>query len=397
MGKKDKKNKKDKSKAKAKPKPRNHKPKAKKAKKVKRPSNKRIAFVGVGRMGANMARHLNDLNYRVTAVYDVNRAAASSLAEEIGATAYTKLADVTKNADIVFTVVTNDRAMNSIFFGKRDNLLTGSQGRLFINCATLSPDIQKKVATAAKRRKGAALEACMASSISHARTGQLYLMVGGDEAVFKKHTRLLEDLSVNLSHIGPVGKAAEVKALVNMVMNINTAGLAEGLGLAKALKLDLKMICQVFSQTGANSRVLETDAEDMIDRDHECWFSAEHAAKDSGIAGSIAKQVKLDLPLNAATQAQYALMVKEGLGDLDKSGIAELTFPGRHLAKKKAPARRRPAAKKKAAAKKAPAKKAPVKKKAPARKAAPKKKAPARKAAAKRKAPAKRKTAAKNR
>ncbi len=292
-------------------------------------------------MGANMARHLNDLNYNITAVYDVNRSAAKDLAEEINATAYTKLADVTAAADIIFTVVTNDAAMKKIFLGKKDSLLTAAAGKTFINCATLSPDIQKAISTAAKRRKASCIEACMASSISHARTGQLYLMIGADDDVYKRNKRLLENLSVNLRHIGKVGKAAEVKALVNMVMNINTAGLAEGLGLAKALGHDLNMICEVFSQTGANSRVLETDAEDMIDRDHECWFSAEHAAKDSGIAGGLAKAKKINLPLNAATKSQYDRMVELGIGDLDKSGVAELTFPGRTGNKKKTRARKK--------------------------------------------------------
>lgn len=316
-----------------------------KKKTARRPSNQKIAFVGVGRMGANMARHLNDLNYNVTAVYDVHRPSAEALAEEIGATAYTKLADVTANADIIFTVVTNDAAMKKIFLGKKDSLLVDAAGKTFINCATLSPEIQKTVATAAKRRKASSIEACMASSISHARTGQLYLMVGADDDVFKKNKKLLEDISINLRHIGKIGKAAEVKALVNMVMNINTAGLAEGLGLAKALGHDLNMICEVFSQTGANSRVLETDAEDMIARDHDCWFSASHAAKDSGIAGGLAKAKKLDLPLNTATKAQYDRMVELGIGELDKSGVAELTFPGRTGTKKKT-ARRKTARKK---------------------------------------------------
>ena len=90
------------------------------------------------------------------------------------------------------------------------------------------------------------------------------------------------------------------------------------------------MICEVFSQTGANSRVLETDSEDMIGRDHECWFSAEHAAKDSGIAQALAGEAGLRLPVNDATKAQYDKMTAEGLGELDKSGVAELTFPGRH-------------------------------------------------------------------
>ncbi len=89
-----------------------------------------------------------------------------------------------------------------------------------------------------------------------------------------------------MRYIGKAGEAAKVKALVNMVMNINTAGLAEGLGLGAALGLDLKMLREVFSQTGANSRVLETDGEDMQNRDHSCFFSAAHAAKDSGIASS---------------------------------------------------------------------------------------------------------------
>ncbi|MEC8824329.1 MAG: NAD(P)-dependent oxidoreductase [Verrucomicrobiota bacterium] len=307
----------------------------------RRPSPKKIAFVGVGRMGANMARHLNDLNYNITAVYDVNRTAAKEIAEEIGAKAYTKLADVTAAADIIFTVVTNDAAMKKIFLGGKDNLFTAAAGKTFINCATLSPEIQKTISTSAKRRKASCIEACMASSISHARTGQLYLMIGADNDVYKKNKKLLENLSVNLRHIGKIGKAAEVKALVNMVMNINTAGLAEGLGLAKVLGHDLDMICEVFSQTGANSRVLETDAEDMIDRDHECWFSAEHAAKDSGIADGLAKTKKINLPLNAATKSQYDRMVELGIGDLDKSGIAELTFPGRTGNKKKTRARKR--------------------------------------------------------
>jgi 3-hydroxyisobutyrate dehydrogenase len=92
------------------------------------------------------------------------------------------------------------------------------------------------------------------------------------------------------------------------------------------------MLREVFSQTGANSRVLETDGGDMQARDHECYFSAEHAAKDSGIALSLARGQQLDLPLATATKAQYDAMVKHGLGGLDKSGISELTFKSRQPA-----------------------------------------------------------------
>lgn len=289
----------------------------------------KIGFVGLGRMGANMARRLKDCGFTVSAVYDINHDIAQALALELGASASRTLAEVTAAAHVVITVVTDDAAMRSIFFGETDNLLVDSEGRLFINCATVSPTVHLEVETAAEEAGAQALEGCMASSITQAREGSLYLMIGGKEAVFTMARPILENLASNVRYIGNAGEAAKVKALVNMVMNINTAALAEGLGLASALSLDLGMIREVFAQTGAHSRVLMTDGEDMQNRDHACFFSASHAAKDSGIALQLAESKSLNLPLAAATKAQFDRMVAAGLGELDKSGIAELTFPGR--------------------------------------------------------------------
>ncbi|MEI6085713.1 MAG: NAD(P)-dependent oxidoreductase [Verrucomicrobiota bacterium] len=297
----------------------------------------RIGVVGVGRMGANMARRLVDVGYRVTTVYDVRTAAAQELAKELGATACTRLADVTAQADVIITVVVDDKSMEAIFAGKKDNLLQGAKGKTFINCATVSPETHVKVEKLAKKAGAGTLEGCMASSINQARAGTLYLMCAGEKSTFDKVKPILTKLSDDgklMRYIGTAGKAAQVKALVNMVMNINTAGLAEGLGLGAALGLDLKTLMEVFSQTGANSRVLVTDGEDMVNRDHACFFSAAHAAKDSAIALGVAKKAKLNLPLATATYQQFKKMTQVGLGDLDKSGIAELTFKGRGPKKK---------------------------------------------------------------
>ncbi|RFC51150.1 MAG: 3-hydroxyisobutyrate dehydrogenase [Verrucomicrobia bacterium] len=292
--------------------------------------SQKIAFVGVGRMGANMARRLKDTGHTVTAVYDVHAPSAAELAKEIGATHAAKLADVTAAADIIFTVVTDDAAQLAVFAESGDSLLTGAKGRIFINCATLTPKVHVEVEKRAKQAGAISLEGCMASSIPQARNGTLYLMCAGDKATFDQVKPILDQLSTALRYIGPTGQAAQVKALVNMVMNINTAGLAEGLGLGAALGLDLAMLREVFLQTGANSQVLKTDGEDMQNRDHSCFFSGAHAAKDSGIAAQLGKDVGLNLPLANATKAQFDQMVKLGLGSLDKSGVAELTFKGRH-------------------------------------------------------------------
>jgi 3-hydroxyisobutyrate dehydrogenase-like beta-hydroxyacid dehydrogenase len=281
-------------------------------------------------MGANMARRLRDRQETVVAVYDEVHARSADLATELGCEVAANPARVAELADIIFTVVSDDAAMRHIFSSTgTETLLRHATNRLFVNCATLSPTVHVEVETLVTRQGGRCLEACMASSITQARQGTLYLMCGGRPDVFESAKPLLEKLSAHLRYIGASGEAAKVKALVNMVMNCNTAALAEGLGLGAALGLDLTMLREVFAQTGAASRVLETDGEDMQSRSHDCYFSAVHAAKDSGIALSLAETAGVAVPLAQATYDQYQRLVALGKGELDKSAVSELTFKDR--------------------------------------------------------------------
>ncbi len=281
-------------------------------------------------MGANMARRLKDRGETIVAVYDRDRATATGLATELGCEAAASPARVAELASIIFTVVSDDDAMRQIFSATgSENLLQNAKDRLFVNCATLSPAVHMEVEALVTQQGGQSLEACMASSITQARQGTLYLICGGRQDVFESAKPLLEKLSAHLRYVGSAGEAAKVKALVNMVMNCNTAALAEGLGLGAALGLDLTMLREIFAQTGAASRVLETDGEDMQNRAHDCYFSAAHAAKDSGIALALAKAAGLTLPLAQATYDQYQQLVALGKGELDKSAVSELTFKDR--------------------------------------------------------------------
>jgi 3-hydroxyisobutyrate dehydrogenase len=290
----------------------------------------KIGVIGTGRMGANLARRLHDVGYPIVALYDVRPESAAEVAAQTGGEVTSSLARVSELADVVVTVVSDDAAMYQIFASHGDSLLINAKGRIFLNCATVTPQVHRDVERMVSERGGDSLEACMASSIPQARNGTLYLMIGGRPEVFERVKPLLEKMSASLKYVGEAGTAAQVKALVNMVMNVNTAALAEGLGLGDALGLDLDLLREVFSQTGANSRVLETDGADMQHREHDVYFSAAHAAKDSGIALSLAKEAGLSLPLAAAAFEQYERMKAAGLGELDKSGVSELTFKSRH-------------------------------------------------------------------
>src|SRR5205823_3195921 len=117
-----------------------------------------IGFVGVGRMGANMARRLKDRKFNVTAVYDSSRKAATDLAGELGCAAAQDLSEVTAQSDVIFTVVTDDNAMRQIFSGAGDNLLKNARGKLFINCATISPQVHVDVEKLAEKAGAESLE-----------------------------------------------------------------------------------------------------------------------------------------------------------------------------------------------------------------------------------------------
>ena len=154
----------------------------------------RIGLVGVGRMGSNMARRLHERGYPVAAIYDVRADVAAALAQELGGRAAATLAEVTEAADVIFTVVSDDRAMERIFAPRKqgDSLLHRAAGKLFINCATVSPAAQIIAARAAKKAGAEALEACMAASITQAREGTLFLMCGGEQKTFERARPILE-------------------------------------------------------------------------------------------------------------------------------------------------------------------------------------------------------------
>ena len=123
-------------------------------------------------MGANMARRLQDQGYTISGVYDIDPTKTDTLARELSCEAVTTPSGLTESSNTVFTVVTDDEAMRSIFKeNDPHSLLAPNKDCLFINCATLSPSIHKEIESMVERHGGQSLEACMASSITQAREG----------------------------------------------------------------------------------------------------------------------------------------------------------------------------------------------------------------------------------
>src|SRR3984893_11706332 len=169
----------------------------------------RVGVVGVGRMGANMARRLKDVGYPVVAVYDVRPDAARELAAELGAEAASSLARVTELSDVIVTVVTDDAAMRGIYATSGDSLLTNARGKIFINSATITPDVHVEVQGLVEERGGYSREDGLVGPNPPARVGTLSMMAAAGRETFDRVEPMLRKMSKNLRYIGEAGQAAK--------------------------------------------------------------------------------------------------------------------------------------------------------------------------------------------
>lgn len=288
-------------------------------------SRDRIGLVGVERMGADIARRIHACGFPVTAVYDPRRRIAQTLASELGCEAPRSLAKVTACSDIILAAAEDDAAMLAFYARHGDSLLIGAEGRLFVNCATVSPETHAKIEENASLAGAEVMEACLTPCSNQAETG-LYILCGGPDEAYRRAEPILRRLARVVRYVGDTGSAAKLKLIVHMIAMANTAILAEGLALADAVGLDLDLVREVCGETAAASRVLETDGERMQRRQHEDGFRADLAAREIALAVRMARKMRLELPVATATKRQYDRMLKGGMADLDKSGIAELTF-----------------------------------------------------------------------
>ncbi len=287
-----------------------------------------IGIVGAGRMGGNIARRLREVGQRVASVHDQDHALRDALAEEIGARAATSPKEVADTSDVVLTAVSDEASMEEIY-REGAGLLEGGRATLFINTATIPPQVHIEVARRARLRGRESLEACLLGTVPHARAGTLYVLAAGDEQTFMRAKPLLEGISSFLRYVGAAGEAAKIKAIVNMVMDINVAGAAEGLGLGAALGIPSEVLVDALSHSAAASRALETHAKAMLDGAYGRFLTADYAAKDARIALDLALEAGAFLPLASAARGQFERMGEVGLGKEDLSAVAQLTFPGR--------------------------------------------------------------------
>lgn len=284
---------------------------------------KRIAFLGLGVMGAPMAGHLARAGHRLT-VYNRTAARAEEwVARHAGL--YVALAatpaEAAQGQDAVITCVGNDDDLAQVVLGQAGALVTMSEGALFIDHTTVSPATARRIAEAAGARGVLALDAPVSGGQSGAESGRLSAMCGGSSAAMAAARPLLETYAARIVHVGEAGAGQATKAVNQICIAGVLAGLSEGVRFAQAAGLDMDKAFEAVSGGAAQSWQMDNRWKTMAAGEFDFGFAIDWMRKDLAIALAEAKAHGLDLPVTALVDGFYAEVQASGGGRQDTSAL----------------------------------------------------------------------------
>ena len=281
----------------------------------------KIAFLGLGKMGGLMTKHLVAAGYEVTGYGPV--AKAMSAAKKNGAKTAKTPSSAAKGADVVCSSLPHPAAVRDAYLGSGGVLKILRRGNVVFELSTSSVDLAREIAGTAKEKGVSFLDAPVSGSIPHLEKKQVSAIVGGDRKALKKYKGVLEAFSKSVTYMGPSGNGLIMKLVTNHILNIHHAGIAEGLafGMRAGLKAD-KMV--KFLQGSAVPQLLNYKGPDMAARDYSNVIApVELSKKDMGLSVEEANNLGVPVPLGVAALQQYVAAIALGLGKADFNAVFE--------------------------------------------------------------------------
>jgi 3-hydroxyisobutyrate dehydrogenase len=278
-----------------------------------------VAFLGLGAMGAPMARNLMKAGF---ALRVWNRGAERSrVFESSGATVCHSITEAVRGASFVVSIVADDEASRSVMLDEGGVLANASPGTVVIDSSTNTPALAGSLAQAAAARGLAYLDAPVAGSVPQATSGELVFMVGGDAAALAAAQPLLGAMGRQAIHIGASGHGATIKLINNMLSAVMNTALAEAVMVARAAGLDPEPVTQLLNEGPAGSRLTRTKLPKVFRRDFAPQFQLGLMEKDMRYFIALAQDLDRPVPLASLARSQLQAARVAGFGELDVSAV----------------------------------------------------------------------------
>ena len=284
--------------------------------------SKRVAFLGLGVMGAPMAGHLARAGHTVT-VYNRTRTKADDWASANGGVVAATPAEAAADRDVVLTCVGNDDDLREVVLGPDGVLAAMAPGACFVDHTTVSPSLAREIAAAAAARDVLALDAPVSGGQAGAENGKLAVMCGGSDAAMAAARPAIEAYAARIVHVGDAGAGQATKMCNQTAIAGLLAGLSEAVTLAKASGLDTDKVFEAISGGAAQSWQMDNRWATMAQGQFDFGFAIDWMRKDLGITLGEARALGLPLPVTALVDQFYAAVQAQGGGRLDTSALMQ--------------------------------------------------------------------------
>jgi|KBSMisStaDraftv2_1062788.scaffolds.fasta_scaffold56082_2 3-hydroxyisobutyrate dehydrogenase len=281
-----------------------------------------VAFLGLGTMGRGMAANLMKAGLPLT-VWNRNRAKAEPLAR-MGATVAASPAEAAKDAGVVVAMLADDAASRAAWLGEHGALAAMPSGSIVVECSTLSPDWIGELHDAATHRDLRMAEAPVTGSRMQAESGQLIFLVGTDEDTMASISPVLQCMSKEILHLGPVGSGGQLKLINNFLCAVQVASFAEALVWMEQTGLRLETALDFLKRGAPGSGILSAMSERMTQRTYEVNFLLRLMAKDQRYAHAAASQMGVDASMASSVLKLFEQAEEQGLGEKDMSAVVEV-------------------------------------------------------------------------
>ena len=269
-----------------------------------------VGFIGLGNMGAPMAKNLVKAGREVV-VYDVSESSVSSLEKE-GAGVAVSPADVAARSDVIITMVPSSPHIQQVFTGSEGILQSLKPGTICIDSSTIDPAVSKEISSAVRGAGAHFYDAPVSGGVPAAESGALTFMVGGDEGKFSEVKSYLDHMGANVVHCGANGNGLVVKLCNNMMLGISMIGAAETLNMGVKMGMDKQLLSEILSKSTARCWSIDTynPVPGVLEgvpasREYQGGFGASLMLKDLGLAELMAQSAQSQCTLGNMAKQIY--------------------------------------------------------------------------------------------
>jgi 3-hydroxyisobutyrate dehydrogenase len=279
----------------------------------------RYGFVGCGELGAGLIGSLLKAGFEVQ-IFDL-RAELMAPLIKLGAVKSESAAETASGADAVITCLPNPKASEVVL---SEILPAMRDGATWIEMSTLSRDHMQRLAGVAEGTGKTVLELPVTGGVHLAKRGEITMLVGGEKNVFERHEKAIQAMGNRVFHMGPIGSAAIIKVITNMLAFIHLKADAEALMLAKRGGLDLAQAWEAIKASSGNSFVHETEGALILNGSYDVGFNMDLALKDLGFALGFGREFGVPLELASMTEQTYVEAKAAYGGEAQSPMIAKL-------------------------------------------------------------------------